>query len=87
MRGASRRELAATAVLAVRLDEASAKLRAGGVVDDPADLGLPVWAGVLPLRLAAGAPQPDAGVELPTPAHVAGWARPAVAKERLESAS
>ena len=47
-------ELTKTLVLAVPLDEASAKVRAGGVVDQPDDLGLPVWAGVLPFHLAAG---------------------------------
>ncbi len=48
------RELKATAVLRLDLGEASVKLRAGGPVDDEADLGLPAWAGVLPLGLTAG---------------------------------
>jgi len=47
-------ELTKTRVIALPLDEASAKVRAGGVGDQPEDLGLPVWAGVLPLHLAAG---------------------------------
>ena len=56
-------ELASTRVISLPLDEVSAKVRAGGPIDDEEDLGLPVWAGVLPLGLAAGAPQPEG--ELP----------------------
>ena len=41
------------------LDEASAKVRTGPPLDDEEDLALPVWAGVVPLRLVAGAPVPD----------------------------
>ena len=52
------RELKATAVLRFDLGEASVKLRTGGPVDDEADLGLPAWAGVLPLHLAAGLLEP-----------------------------
>ncbi len=49
-------ELAATEVLAVPLDEASAKVRSGPPGDDPEDLALPIWAGVVPLELVARAP-------------------------------
>lgn len=56
-------ELRATKVLRIPLAEASAKVRAGGPVDDDADLSLPVWAGVLPLRSAAGRPQVADGVD------------------------
>jgi nitroimidazol reductase NimA-like FMN-containing flavoprotein (pyridoxamine 5'-phosphate oxidase superfamily) len=52
------RELRATAVLRFDLGEASVKLRTGGPGDDEADLGLPAWAGVLPLHLAAGPLEP-----------------------------
>jgi nitroimidazol reductase NimA-like FMN-containing flavoprotein (pyridoxamine 5'-phosphate oxidase superfamily) len=52
-------ELKGTAVLRIRLDEASAKVRTGGPLDDEEDYGLPVWAGTVGLRLAAGAPEPD----------------------------
>lgn len=58
-RPANARELAATAVLAFPLDECSAKIRTGPPKDDPEDLALPTWAGVLPLTLTAGTPQPD----------------------------
>lgn len=58
-----------TLLLAVPIAEASAKIRTGPPKDDAEDLGLPIWAGVLPLRLAAGAAKPDpslaAGVPLP----------------------
>ncbi len=61
------RELAATAVLALDLDEVSAKVREGGVSDDAEDLTLPYWAGVVPLRLTAGAAVPDADLDPATP--------------------
>jgi nitroimidazol reductase NimA-like FMN-containing flavoprotein (pyridoxamine 5'-phosphate oxidase superfamily) len=62
-------ELASTRVVSLPLDEVSAKVRTGGPLDDDADMDLPVWAGVLPLHLAAGVPQPE-GVGLPPPACV-----------------
>ncbi|OBI80426.1 pyridoxamine 5'-phosphate oxidase family protein [Mycobacterium sp. 1245805.9] len=52
------RELAATGVLALDLAEVSAKVRAGGPVDDPEDSALPHWAGVVPLSMTAGTPVP-----------------------------
>jgi RimJ/RimL family protein N-acetyltransferase/nitroimidazol reductase NimA-like FMN-containing flavoprotein (pyridoxamine 5'-phosphate oxidase superfamily) len=61
------RELAQTAVLALPLHEVSVKARAGGVSEEEDDLALPHWAGVLPLRLTPGVPEPDAGVTAPTP--------------------
>jgi hypothetical protein len=45
-----------TLLLAVPLEEASAKVRTGYPKDDEEDLELPVWAGVLPLITIAGAP-------------------------------
>lgn len=53
-------ELKATHVLALPLDEAVAKTRSGGPIDDAEDMTLPVWAGVVPLAIAGGAPVPDA---------------------------
>jgi nitroimidazol reductase NimA-like FMN-containing flavoprotein (pyridoxamine 5'-phosphate oxidase superfamily) len=55
----TRRELAETAVLALPLVEVSAKVRAGGVKDEPEDYALPHWAGVVPMRLTPGTPIPD----------------------------
>ena len=52
-------ELKATTVLALPLEEVSAKVRTGGPVDDEADYALPVWAGVLPLETVAKAPIAD----------------------------
>lgn len=52
-------ELAGTLVLALPIAEASAKIRTGGPVDDEADYALPVWAGVVPLKLIKEAPVPD----------------------------
>ncbi len=53
------KELKAIQVLALPLDEASAKLRVGGPVDDEEDYALDTWAGVIPLRTVAGEPIPD----------------------------
>ena len=53
------RELQLTTVLALELDEASAKIRTGPPLDDEEDYALPVWAGVIPLRLVAGQPVAD----------------------------
>ena len=52
-------ELKATAVLSLPLEEASAKVRTGPPIDDEEDYALPVWAGVVPLRLVAGGPERD----------------------------
>jgi len=71
-------ELRQTLVLAVPLDEVSVKRRTHGVVDEPEDLDLPVWAGVLPLPVVPGAAQPDAlqPADRPVPDYVAGYRRP-----------
>ncbi|MBT3153914.1 pyridoxamine 5'-phosphate oxidase family protein [Streptomyces sp. CHD11] len=61
-RPADRKELAATAVLRLELAEVSAKLRTGGANDEPEDLGLPHWAGVVPLRKGYGTPLADPGL-------------------------
>lgn len=57
-RGASAEESLATAVLHFTIEEASAKVRAGPPIDDEEDLGLPIWAGVIPLALTPGEPVP-----------------------------
>jgi RimJ/RimL family protein N-acetyltransferase/nitroimidazol reductase NimA-like FMN-containing flavoprotein (pyridoxamine 5'-phosphate oxidase superfamily) len=63
-------ELARTAVLALTLREVSVKARVGGVVDDEEDLALPYWAGVVPLRVNPGLPEPAAGVTAATPEYL-----------------
>ena len=65
-------ELAATTVLRLPLNEFACKVRQGGPEDDADDLALPVWAGVLPLRLAPQPPQADGDFE-PTPDYVRAW--------------
>lgn len=53
------KELNATSVLSFNIDDASAKIRTGGVNDEQEDMELNVWAGVLPLKLIADEPQAD----------------------------
>ncbi|KAA1417163.1 pyridoxamine 5'-phosphate oxidase family protein [Nocardioides humilatus] len=67
LRASTRKELAATAVLALSLHEASLKERAGGPIDDPEDVVGDVWAGHLPLRRVADAPvrAADSHADLP----------------------
>lgn len=71
-------ELKTTMVVAIPIDEASAKVRTGPPVDDEDDYGLAVWAGVLPLQLTPQAPQPDdrllEGVSVPE--YVSQYQRP-----------
>ncbi|MFJ2173633.1 pyridoxamine 5'-phosphate oxidase family protein [Streptomyces sp. NPDC087851] len=68
-RPANARELAATAVIRLDLDEVSAKVRTGGPHDEPEDLSLPYWSGVVPVVRGYGAPVPaddlDPSVALP----------------------
>ena len=61
-RAPDRNELAATNVLRFEIEDASAKIRTGGVKDDPADVSLPYWAGVVPQHAAFGVPIPDEGL-------------------------
>ncbi|MFI1682959.1 pyridoxamine 5'-phosphate oxidase family protein [Streptomyces sp. NPDC020607] len=68
-RPANTKELAATAVLSLDLNEVSAKARTGGPNDDPEDLRLPHWAGVVPLRKGHGAliPSDDLAPDVKVP--------------------
>ena len=68
-----RKELAATLLVRIALDEVSAKVRTGPPIDDDDDLEIPVWAGVLPLRLVAGQPSPDGPDDRPLPPALAAW--------------
>jgi nitroimidazol reductase NimA-like FMN-containing flavoprotein (pyridoxamine 5'-phosphate oxidase superfamily) len=76
-RAGSSRELAATAVLAVPLEEVSAKVRTGDPKDDEEDYALPVWAGILPLALKPGDPIPDSRLDrtIAVPSYVKDWHR------------
>ncbi|MFF8438027.1 pyridoxamine 5'-phosphate oxidase family protein [Streptomyces bacillaris] len=57
-RPANTKELAATAVIRLDLDEVSAKVRTGGPNDEPEDLTLPHWTGIVPLTRGYGSPVP-----------------------------
>jgi len=64
-------ELKATSILRLPLTEASAKVRQGDVEDDAEDYALPIWAGIVPLRLVADAPVRDKRCDgaIPTPVY------------------
>lgn len=69
LRPATTKEIKATTIMELSLDEASAKIRNTGVADDEADYELPIWAGIVPVEMRVGAPQPDPrnhpGLEVP----------------------
>ena len=71
-------ELRQTIVLALPLEEASAKIRTGPPVDDEEDYGLTVWAGVLPLSLVAGEPiaDPRLAASVERPQYMLNYRRP-----------
>lgn len=75
LRPMNEKEIKATTVLSMPIDEGSAKIRTGPPVDDEEDYTLPIWSGILPVHTALRAPEPDprnlAGVELPE--HVSGF--------------
>jgi nitroimidazol reductase NimA-like FMN-containing flavoprotein (pyridoxamine 5'-phosphate oxidase superfamily) len=58
-RGPSDKELRATLVVRLPIHEASAKVRTGPPIEEPDDLALPYWGGVIPVHLTRGAPVPD----------------------------
>lgn len=53
------KEVKATGLLRLPISEASAKIRTGPPVDDEEDYALPIWAGVVPIRMQLGEPEPD----------------------------
>jgi nitroimidazol reductase NimA-like FMN-containing flavoprotein (pyridoxamine 5'-phosphate oxidase superfamily) len=69
------KELKATRLLRLAIDEASAKIRSGPPADDKADLDWPAWGGLIPIESRLGQPEPDAHA-------IAGIAPPVVAKPR-----
>jgi uncharacterized protein len=71
-------ELRQTLMLAIGLDEASAKIRTGPPSDDESDVDLPIWAGVVPVHLTFGEPDdaPDLTKGITPPAYVTGYRRP-----------
>ena len=74
VRAPNDKELHATRVLALPIDEVSAKVRTGGPVDDPEDLAVPVWTGQLPIamRSMSHIPTPDDAPQYAIPARPAG---------------
>ena len=68
----SPKELAATSVLELPLTESSVKIRDGGPSDEPEDYAADVWAGVVPVTVTFGEPEPDAALRpgIATPAHI-----------------
>jgi hypothetical protein len=77
VRQPSEKELRSTTVLAIPLEEVSAKVRTGPPLDDEEDYALPVWAGVLPLELTPTTPLPDDRLpnETAVPNYVRGYTR------------
>ena len=78
IRQPTEKELDVTSVLSLAIDEASAKLRSGGPIDDETDYALTVWAGEIPLTMTALAPIADSRLSpvTPIPAHVAEYRLP-----------
>jgi uncharacterized protein len=71
------KELKATSILKLELTEVSAKIRSGPAMDDEEDYALPIWAGVVPLRLKAEAPIRDERCDaaIATPGYAANYRR------------
>ncbi len=71
LRPITAQELKATRILSLPLTEASAKVSAGPPLDPPEDVTWPVWAGVIPIRLTVGTPEPAPNLApgIPTPDH------------------
>lgn len=78
VRRSTSQELAATAVVRLPIDEASAKIRQGPAIDDEADLDSDTWAGVIPLTTVAGEPvsNPDLKAGVPVPDYISGYRPP-----------
>ena len=78
VRGADETDLKSTRVLAIPIEEASAKVRTGPPVDEESDLALPHWAGQLPLTQGTGEPipAPDLAADPAVPDSIKSWSRP-----------
>jgi uncharacterized protein len=77
-------ELRATSVLAIPIDEASAKVRDGGPTDDEEDYELAAWAGVIPLSSEPHTPEPDLRLRagIVPPPYVSAYRRPGSPRPR-----
>ena len=78
VREPNERELQQTTVLSVPVAEASAKIRIGQPVDDDEDYDLPIWAGILPLRISTedAVADPLLRMDVEIPAHVLSYRKP-----------
>lgn len=76
-------ELKATDVLSLDLTEVSAKIRTGPPIDDDVDMDIPVWAGVLPLKLTPQPPVDDAALKpgIEPPDYVVNYSRTEISKK------
>ena len=72
VREPSAKELKATKVIKIKIEEVSAKVRTGDPIDDKEDYGLDIWAGVIPIEKRIGQPIPDSKLrsEIETPKSV-----------------
>jgi nitroimidazol reductase NimA-like FMN-containing flavoprotein (pyridoxamine 5'-phosphate oxidase superfamily) len=73
----NRRELNATSVVSIKIDQASAKVRSGPPGDDPEDYALPVWAGLLPMQERPLSPVRDELMtqDIPVPGYISKYSR------------
>jgi hypothetical protein len=69
------RELKATSVLRIPIQEFSAKVRVGPPIDDEEDMSFPTWAGVIPLAMTVGAPIADEGCTRELPEYLRNYSR------------
>ena len=75
VRQPNEKELKATSVLRIPINEFSAKVRVGPPVDDEEDYAFPTWAGVIPLELKSSTPSPDERCERELPAYLKSYSR------------
>ena len=75
VRQPNERELKATSVLRIPIEEFSAKIRSGPPKDDDADYSFPTWAGVIPLEMHASKPVPDQRCDRELPAYLENYNR------------
>jgi nitroimidazol reductase NimA-like FMN-containing flavoprotein (pyridoxamine 5'-phosphate oxidase superfamily) len=67
LRPVNKQELKAMSVFGLHIDEAVAKVRTGGPIDEDEDYALPIWAGVVPVKQVLGAPEDDGRLAPGTP--------------------
>jgi uncharacterized protein len=75
VRRPTEKELNATSVFSINIEDASAKIRTGDVIDEEEDMNLNVWAGILPLKIIAGEPIKDSNLSesIPLPEYLSNY--------------